>query len=63
MFHINHKYEEVDRQFAWQQEYSPPIFGCVPIGREQRVTLITYKCIKCPKHRQEVLNGWIDERV
>jgi len=62
MFHIVHKYEEVDRQFVMEQEYTGALFGAQPIGDEQRATLITYKCIKCPKHKQIVLKGWIDER-
>ena len=62
MFHFNHNYEEIDRQFLFHQEYTSALFGCEPIGGEQRVTLVTYKCTKCPKHKQVILDGWIDER-
>ena len=64
MFHINHKYEEINRQLMFKQEYTSALFQCLPIGGEQPVTVITYKCIKCPKHKQITLDGWVeDERV
>ena len=59
MLHF-HKYEEVNRQFLMKQEFSSALFGCEPIGDEQPVTIITYKCNKCPKHKQVILDGWIN---
>ena len=54
MIHF-HKYEEVDRQDMVMDEYS--IFTKISSGVP--VTLITYKCTKCQKYKQEILKGWI----
>lgn len=58
MLHF-HKYEEVSRQFMEQEKYKPVLFGAIPIGSPEPVTVVTYKCIKCPKHKQVTLSGWV----